>query len=245
MNVNFSNDDMVQILPVFVTDEPQNLYSPNTERLFSELDAIFGVPKELNESERMTEAAIFSEMDALFNKFFDMMDGSEKVPGIGFNQAMEEKFAQLDSQLNELYGVKSYDDLSDVERQRVEEIHNELDATFNKFFGMTEEPNIDMFEFDFSDPMLDPAVTDGYSEGFLKQLAENSEQGAKNSLDNFSFDPNTVSAVNNLTTASETPVDVFGILHVGAGSQSVGGEFVLEEVDIEAFAFFVNDFTMF
>jgi len=96
-----------------------------TEALFKQLDDIFGTPKELNADEQKQADAI----DAQITKLFE--DAGDKE----LSKEDEAKLAELETQLDTLYGVKSYASLTDEQKKTVDGIYEKLDAKEGGEFG--------------------------------------------------------------------------------------------------------------
>ena len=96
-----------------------------TEALFKQLDDIFGTPKELNAEEQKQADGI----DAQITKLFE--DAGDKE----LSKEDEAKLAELETQLDTLYGVKSYASLTDEQKKTVDGIYEKLDAKEENDFG--------------------------------------------------------------------------------------------------------------
>lgn len=89
-----------------------------TDALYTELEGIFGTPKQLNEEEQTQADALEAQLEALYDSLDD------KEPTAEQQQQMDSLLGQLDN----LYGVKTMDQLTDAEKARVEEIFKQLEA---------------------------------------------------------------------------------------------------------------------
>lgn len=100
------------------------------DQLIAELEGIFGKPKILTEEEQAVELELLQRMDKIWEDAFkDVGDNGFTIdPEKLLSSAQKAQLAEIDKQLNELYGIKSYDDLSKEEQTRVDEINAELDA---------------------------------------------------------------------------------------------------------------------
>lgn len=93
--------------------------SPEVDALYSKLDAIFGIPKELTTEEQTKADAIMAQLDALYEAEDESGELSPE------NAA---KAAGLSSQLDALYGVKAWDALTSEEQAQVDAIFSQLDS---------------------------------------------------------------------------------------------------------------------
>lgn len=101
----------------FEEEDSLETVNPEVEALYGQLDAIFGTPKELNAEEQKQADAI----DAQITKLFE--DAGDKE----LSEADEAKLVELETQLDTLYGVKSYGSLTDEEKKSVDEIYSKIE----------------------------------------------------------------------------------------------------------------------
>lgn len=174
------SDGLVTILPVF--DE-------KTQALFDELDEIFGSPKsELTEEEQ-------AQVDALNEKVDALLAPNDKGEWPELTEEQETELNGLFKQIDKVYGVVSYDDLTEAQQQRVDAIYEELSAEPL----ITEEPDTDIVD---GEPMISVARPFDKDSDNKDDLLD---------LDNFDFSKlETVSQLNTGTDAGDNWID-FGM----------------------------------
>ncbi|MBB1486171.1 hypothetical protein [Oceanospirillum sediminis] len=102
--------------------------------LYGQLDDIFGLPKqELTEDELAQVDELYAQIDALFEP-----DADGNWP--------EADMAQLDgllSQVDDIYGIKHYDDLTPEEQKTVDNIYQQLVAKAPAIYGFAAGKSLD------------------------------------------------------------------------------------------------------
>jgi len=120
---------IASILPAF--DE-------KAQALFDELDGIFGKPKEtLSEAEETQIETLNSKIDALFTE-------SANGEATELTKSQEKELTDLYKQIDKVYGVKTYDDLTTAQQQRVDEIYKKLESDAGNL--VFEQPVPDMVD---------------------------------------------------------------------------------------------------
>lgn len=104
------------------------------EDLYAQLDLIYGTPKELSESEQKELNSIFEEMDSFW---MDVINDAQGIDDLTSELTDPQllKLADMEERLNEVLGIKSYDDLTEDEQARVDEINGEIDSYFSDVTG--------------------------------------------------------------------------------------------------------------
>lgn len=95
----------------------------DTQLLLAQLDNIFGIPKKLSPKEQAQADAIEQQISRIYQEFDQKFndDYSDKDTDSKTKQA-----AQLYKELDKLYGVKVYEELSDQEQRLVDYIEEKL-----------------------------------------------------------------------------------------------------------------------
>ncbi|MCV6589815.1 MAG: hypothetical protein OIF57_12390 [Marinobacterium sp.] len=164
-----------------------NILNPNAAQekaLYAQLDEIFGTPKTLTEAEQQQAEALHEQINSIYEAAAQKAQQAQQENGIdddvisfmGFQLSAEDqkKVDTLSTQLDELYGVRSYDSLTEAEQKQVDNIYAQLDN-----LHIPTEPMIE--------PVMDQETTDLYAQldkifGIAKTLTE-AEQKQVDALD--------------------------------------------------------------
>lgn len=116
--------DVINSTPIFANETEEKI-----SKLMDELEAIFGKPKVLNESELARESEIMERIEEMWDEALSSVKDSFSIPDPDklLSSSQNAQLSELENQINELYGVKSYENLTDVEQARVDEINQILD----------------------------------------------------------------------------------------------------------------------
>lgn len=117
------------ILPVF---------NEKHQALFDELDGIFGRPKEnLSEVEEKQIEALNSKIEALFAASANGEDAE-------LSTSQEAQLTDLYKQIDKVYGVTSYEDLTAEQQQRVDAIYEKIESDTDNL--IVEQPELEVVD---------------------------------------------------------------------------------------------------